>query len=57
MAEDNKIRLPSGQGGITRYFDEYSSKVLLSPMTVMVMAIVLMILIILLHYFGGAFFQ
>jgi len=25
MAQDNKIRLPSGQGGLTRYFDEYKS--------------------------------
>ena len=54
MARDNKIRLPSGQGGLTRYFDEYSSRIEFSPGTVIVLAIVIMILIILLHYFGGS---
>ncbi len=52
MAQDNKIRMPSGQGGLTRYFDEYKSKIEFSPGSVVVMAIVIMIIIILLHYFG-----
>jgi len=54
---DDKIRLPSGQGGLTRYFDEYSSKVEISPGAVVVLAIIIMILVILLHYFGEAFFN
>jgi len=53
MAQDNRIRLPSGQGGLTRYFDEYKSKVEISPGAVIVLSIVVMIVIILLHYFGG----
>jgi preprotein translocase subunit Sec61beta len=57
VAKDNKIRMPSGQGGLTRYFDEYKSKIEFSPAAVIVMAIVIMILTILLHYFGGQFFQ
>lgn len=56
MARDNKIRLPSGQGGLTRYFDEYSSKVEFSPAAVIVLAVVIMIILILLHIFGGRFF-
>lgn len=52
MARDNKIRMPSGQGGLTRYFDEYKSKIEFSPGTVIVMTIVVMIIIIVLHYFG-----
>ena len=52
---DDKIRLPSGQGGLTRYFDEYSSKVEFSPGAVIVMTIIVMIIVILLHYFGDAF--
>ena len=54
MAQDNRIRLPSGQGGLTRYFDEYKSKVEISPGAVIVLSIVVMIVIILLHYFGGS---
>ena len=52
---DDRIRLPSGQGGLTRYMEESVSKVELSPGAVIVMAIIIMVIVILLHYFGGAF--
>jgi preprotein translocase subunit Sec61beta len=57
MAKDNKIRMPSGQGGLTRYFDEYKSKIEFSPAAVIVLCIIIMVIIIVLHYFGGNFFQ
>ena len=50
----DQIRIPSGQGGLTRYFDEYSSKVELSPGSIIVLVIIVMVLMILLHYFGGS---
>ena len=56
MAKDNKIRMPSGQGGLTRYFDEYKSKIEFSPAAVIVLAVIIMVIIIVLHYFGGQFF-
>jgi len=49
---DDKIRLPSGQGGLTRYFEEYHSKFELSPGAVLVLSILIMVIIILLHAFG-----
>lgn len=52
---DDKIRLPSGSGGLTRYFDEYKSKVSISPGVVVVMSIVIMVIVILLHSFGKSF--
>lgn len=55
MAED-KIRLPSGQGGLVRYTDEAVSKIMLSPGTVIVLCVVLMLIVILLHTVGGKFF-
>ena len=55
MAQDNRIRLPSGQGGLTRYFDEYKSKIEFSPGAVIVMCVVMIIRIILLNQFGGQF--
>ena len=55
MAKDNKIRMPSGQGGLTRYFDEVKSKVEFSPGAVIVLSVVIMIIVLLLHYFGGQF--
>lgn len=54
MAED-KIRMPMGQGGLVRYFDEYKSKIEFSPGTVIVMCIVIIALVVILHYFGGSF--
>ena len=53
MAKDNKIRMPSGQGGLTRYFDEFKSRIEFSPGAVVIISIVVMIIIIILHYFGG----
>lgn len=50
---DNKIRIPSSGGGITRYFDDYKSSFELAPGAVIVLAVVIMVIIILLHYFGG----
>ncbi|HLC90747.1 MAG TPA: preprotein translocase subunit Sec61beta [Candidatus Nanoarchaeia archaeon] len=56
MSQDNKIRLPSGQGGLTRYFDEFSSKIEMSPTTVIILAVAIMLAVIALHYFGGQLF-
>ena len=54
MADDNRIRLPSGQGGLTRYTEETRSKIQFSPSTIIVICVITLILIILLHSFGGA---
>ena len=53
MARDNKIRMPSGQGGLTRYFDEYKSKIEISPGAIIVISLIVMAIVILLHVFGG----
>lgn len=57
MAQDNKIRLPSGQGGLTRYFDEYHSRFTLSPGSIIIMCVAVILIIILLHYLGAALLQ
>ena len=44
MSQDNKIRLPSGQGGLTRYFDEYKSKITIKPGHVIVIAIIVAVI-------------
>lgn len=49
MSQDNKIRLPSGQGGLTRYFDEYKSKIVFSPGLVVIFTLLIMVAVILLH--------
>ena len=50
-----QMRMPSGQGGLVRYFDEYKSKIEVSPGMVIIMCIVVMAIVILLNYFGKGF--
>jgi len=51
---DNKIRLPSGQAGLTRYDEEYHSKFVLSPKAVFILIAVIVILIMALLANNGA---
>ncbi|HLC98434.1 MAG TPA: preprotein translocase subunit Sec61beta [Candidatus Nanoarchaeia archaeon] len=54
MARDDKIHMPSGMGGLVRYFDEYKSKITFKPGHVMVMIVVIVIVVIILHWQGSA---
>ncbi|MBS3109498.1 preprotein translocase subunit Sec61beta [Candidatus Woesearchaeota archaeon] len=56
MSKDNKIQMPSGMGGLVRYFDEYKSKLEISPGTVIILTILVAILMILLNAYGNAIF-
>lgn len=54
MAHD-KVSMPSSQGGLIRYFEDYKSKISLKPGHVIVLVIVVMVLIIILHLYGNRF--
>jgi preprotein translocase subunit Sec61beta len=54
MAKQDKIRMPSGMGGLTRYFDEYRSKFQIAPGHVIILSIIVIIIVIVLHYVGRA---
>ncbi len=54
MARQNKVNLPSGMGGLTRYFDDYTSNVELKPGHVVILSAIVMILVIFLHIQGYA---
>lgn len=49
MAND-KVSLPSGTGGLVRYFDEYKSPFQIEPETVVIICGAVIILAILLKY-------
>jgi len=53
MAKD-KVSLPSGMGGLTRYFDDYSSNIELKPGHVIILAVVIAVIVLLLHMQGNA---
>ena len=52
MAQD-KVSMPSGMGGLVRYFDEYHSKIRLKPGHIIVLSIVIIVIMIVLYSYGG----
>tara|TARA_Y100000310_G_C20612042_1_gene778524 strand:- start:1246 stop:1404 length:159 start_codon:yes stop_codon:yes gene_type:complete len=46
---DNKIQMPSSQGGLVSYHDEYKSRFMIKPTTVVILIVVVVALIITLH--------
>lgn len=51
MAQD-RISMPSGMGGLVRYFDEYKSKIKFKPGHIIVLCIVVIAIMIFLHSYG-----
>ncbi len=55
MAQD-KISMPSSMAGLTRYFDDYKSKIELKPEHVIVLIIVVILIEVILNWQGAAWF-
>lgn len=55
MAQD-KISMPSGMGGLVRYFDEYKSKIEFKPGHIVILTIVVIIIMIFLYIYGNRIF-
>ncbi|MBS3095286.1 preprotein translocase subunit Sec61beta [Candidatus Woesearchaeota archaeon] len=53
---DDRIRMPSSGGGLVRYFEDYKSKIELSPMLVVILIIAVIIIEVLLHFSGSSLF-
>ena len=53
MAKD-KVQMPTSTAGITRYFDDYKSKIRFKPGSLIVMVIVVIIIMIILHTYGNS---
>ena len=52
MAQD-KISMPSGMGGLMRYFDEYKSKIRIKPGHIIIMCIVVIVIMVFLYTYGN----
>ena len=52
MASD-RIQMPSGMGGLVRYFDEYKSKIEFKPGHIIVLCVAVIIIMILLYSYGA----
>ena len=55
MAQE-KIQMPSGMGGLVRYFDEYKSKITFKPGTVVFFIVLVLVIEFFLHSYGGSLF-
>jgi len=49
----DKIQMPSGMGGLVRYFDEYRSKIEFKPGHIVIICIIIIIIMIILHAWGS----
>ena len=52
MSRDNRIHVPSSQGGIVRYFDDYKSKLEVTPQAVLAACVAIALLAILARQFA-----
>ena len=52
MAKD-RISMPSGMGGLVRYFDEYKSKIKFKPGHIIVLSVVVIIIMLFLYSYGN----
>jgi preprotein translocase subunit Sec61beta len=50
MMADDKIQMPSGMGGLVRYFDDYQSKLEFKPVVLVIMILIVIFIELLLHY-------
>ena len=53
MAKRDKINMPMSGAGLTRYFDDYKSKIEFKPGHIVFLAIIVIVLVILLHSMGN----
>jgi len=48
-----RINLPSGSGGLMRYFDEYHSKIRIKPGHIIILSILVIVIMLFLYSFGN----
>lgn len=52
MARDNKVTMPSSGAGLTRYFEDYKSKIELKPGHVIILIAIVIVIEVILHLQG-----
>ena len=48
---DDKITMPSSQGGLVRYYNEYKSKIQIKPLHVVALAVAVIVIELILRIF------
>ncbi len=52
MARPDKIQMPSSQGGLVRYFEDYHSNITLKPGHIIILVVVVILIEVLLQLQG-----
>ncbi len=47
------MQMPSGMGGLVRYFDEYKSKIEFKPGHIIILCVVVIAIMVFLYTYGG----
>jgi len=50
---DEKVMMPTSTAGLTRYFDDYKSKIEFSPGQIIVLTVIVMVITLVLHLYGN----
>jgi len=50
---NDKISMPSGMGGLVRYFDEYKSKIEFKPGHIIILCVIVILIMIFLYTYGN----
>ncbi len=53
MARSNKVSMPTSTAGITRYFDDYKSKIEFKPGHIIILVCIVIIIELVLHTAGA----
>jgi preprotein translocase subunit Sec61beta len=51
---DKKVHMPASTAGLTRFFEDYRSKIEFKPGHVIILAVVIMLITIAMHVYGSA---
>jgi preprotein translocase subunit Sec61beta len=50
---DKKVHMPTSTAGLTRYFEDYRSKIEFKPGHIIILAVIIMLITIVLHIYGS----
>lgn len=50
---DKKVQMPTSTAGLTRYFEDYRSKLEFKPGHVIIFAVIVILITIILHIYGS----
>jgi len=52
----NKVKLPSSSSGLIQYYDDYKSKLEISPTQVIIITVAVMVAVLIMHLLGSRIF-